>query len=51
MLNYLFVIVGLAVLCAVWGILQLWVKKQHSDTVILKSGCAHCDNTTCSEKE
>ncbi len=51
MLNYLFAILGLAVLCSIWAFFQIFVTKYHPDTAALKSGCAACENGACAEKQ
>ena len=48
MLKYLFVLLGLVLLCAGWALFQLWVGKRDPDKAVgYRQGCKACSQRDC----
>jgi len=48
MLGYLFSLIGLTALCALWVVFQLWLKRQEPNHPGLNVGCGACKSGSCS---
>jgi hypothetical protein len=49
-MDYLLAILSLGILCAIWGIAQIQIKKYRPDRAEYQSGCAACSSVDCKKK-
>jgi hypothetical protein len=47
MIAYLIAVLGLAVLCSLWVLFQLWIKKHAPEVRPLNLCCGSCDSSEC----
>jgi hypothetical protein len=47
MIVYLMAILGLAVLCALWVLFQLWIRKHDPEVRPINLCCGSCDVSEC----
>lgn len=50
MLSYLLAILGLAALCCVWVLFQLWIKKHAPEVRPINLCCGACPSSECDKQ-